>query len=822
MKPQTIIPHLLFFIFLTIVARAQCPTGDVTLLSQAEVNAFATNYPSCTTLPGHLGISGNNIMDLSPLENLETIGGYLLIYNNSSLKNVDGLSSLSSIGGDLNIYNNGSLANVDGLSSLTSIDGGLNIYNNGSLANVDGLSSLTSIGVVLEIRDNSSLMNVDGLSALNSIGASLYIFYNSSLTNVDGLSSLLSIGRKLYIVSNVSLTNVGGLSSLSSIGGDLALYNNGALANLDGLSSLSSVGGNLDIRDNSSLTNVDGLSSLSSVGGWLWIQNNAILPSLEGLENIDPGSITDLRIQDNPILSYCDLSNICTYLEGTGPRTISNNTGECATEADVAYACLPEVVSVSDPEAIVELCYGTAWEDVRNLPDIVLVTLEDDSVVEVSVEWKKGGYNGVNPGKYELKGELRIAPGADYNNLGKLEATQTLRILPSLEIQLVSGVARGDTIHLTDCLPPDISRDDLDISPHRGRISFRSNIYPADLPEPRPHGMWKLLEYTYEVTDRCGVTKSFENFVALYDLDPPVFRNFPPDISIDSPDRLPPAPSDVRILDICRYVVWDTVTTTPIVDPETSDTLAFVRRWTAEDGVGNKSFRDQMIYIHSVPRPDLNRIKAHIVKESDLPAARFPGGVGTDSIPVTLYRIDSVTGSNPVDTRLSGNWQGSKGTVVFSPLLPGSYRINIDVPPGYEAFHPDSLIMADGWSDTLVLSGDSTLDLETILLVPVRDTTAMAGSLVEPGIPDYSEISAAEIKPVSIYPNPTSGRIKIEVQKGISLNYTIFNHLGRVMENGRVENGSVLDLSKQAHGMYFIRLENQGFVATKKILLFNQ
>src|SRR5690606_11377187 len=333
---------------------------------------------------------------------------------------------------------------------------------------------------------------------------------------------------------------------------------------------------------------------------------------------------------------------------------------------------------------------------------------------------------------------------------------------------------------------------------------------------------WKLLEYSYEVTDRCEVSKSFENYVALYDLDPPVFRNFPPDITIDSPDRLPPAPSDVRILDICQYVVWDTVSTTPIVDPVTSDTLAFVRRWMAEDGVGNKSFRDQMIYIHSVPRPDLNSIKAHVVKESDLTTARFPGGAGTDSIPVTLYRMHPDSTFAPAETRQTDNWQGSKGMVYFTPLLPGQYRVKVDVPAGYKAVHPDSLVKADGWSDTLDLSGASILNLKTILLVPVRDTTSMAGSLVEPGIPDYSEISAAEIKSVSIYPNPTSGRLKIEVPKGVSLNYIIFNHLGRAMENGRVANGSVLDLSKQAHGMYFIRLENQGFVATKKILLFNQ
>jgi len=267
MKHQYIIPHILFLVFIATWGWTQCPAGNVTLSSQTEVDAFGTTYPSCTTLPGSLTISGNDITDLSPLEKLDTIGGDLRITSNSSLTNVDGLSSLSSIGG------------------------------------------------YLDISNNAILPSLEGLENLDTIGGYLHITYNGSLTNVNGLSSL------------------------SSIGGGLNIYNN------------------------NSLTNVIGLSSLSSIGGYLNILSNALLPSLEGLENIDPGSITELLIQNNPSLSYCDLSNICTYLEGTGPRTISNNSGNCETELDVEYACLPEVVSVSDRQIsrFLVRCYTKTW-----------------------------------------------------------------------------------------------------------------------------------------------------------------------------------------------------------------------------------------------------------------------------------------------------------------------------------------------------------------------------------------------------------------------------------------------------------------------------
>src|SRR5690606_34312116 len=76
---------------------SQCPTGDVNLFSQAYVNNFATNYPNCTEVSGELTIQGANITDLTPLSNIQSIGGYLFINNNSQLTNLDGLSNLTQI-----------------------------------------------------------------------------------------------------------------------------------------------------------------------------------------------------------------------------------------------------------------------------------------------------------------------------------------------------------------------------------------------------------------------------------------------------------------------------------------------------------------------------------------------------------------------------------------------------------------------------------------------------------------------------------------------------------------------------------------------------
>src|SRR5690606_11923221 len=119
--------------------------------------------------------------------------------------------------------------------------------------------------------------------------------------------------------------------------------------------------------------------------------------------------------------------------------------------------------------------------------------------------------------------------------------------LPRLKINHVSGVANGDTIHLADCLPPHISRNDLELGPHQKRASVLTRVFSGENTSYNQDGLWKLLSYDYEVTDYCGNTEAFQNYVALYDFSPPVFRNFPQDVTIDSTDDLPPVSEDVRI-----------------------------------------------------------------------------------------------------------------------------------------------------------------------------------------------------------------------------------------------------------------------------------
>ena len=72
---------------------------------------------------------------------------------------------------------------------------------------------------------------------------------------------------------------------------------------------------------------------------------NPALTSLTGLDNINAGSITDLKIYSNSSLSTCEVQSVCNYLASpNGCIFIYENAIGCNTQAEVETAC--ESVSV--------------------------------------------------------------------------------------------------------------------------------------------------------------------------------------------------------------------------------------------------------------------------------------------------------------------------------------------------------------------------------------------------------------------------------------------------------------------------------------------
>jgi hypothetical protein len=343
---------------------AECLPEGIIFETQAQIDSFQINHPGCTKIEGAVKIINPDITNLDGLSVLTFIGGYLEIYQNTSLTSLTGLDNLTSIGGNLIIGSvdfggNPVLTSLTGLQGLMFIGGNLQIVNNNNLTNLMDLEGLTTLGGFLWLSNNNALVSLTGLDniAAGSID-SLYICDNSILSNcaVQSICNYLAnpsvtieihnnapgcngqeevevtceapclmegitfsnqnqidsfqvnypfcteILGNVTIIGGDNITNLNGLSILTSIGGELKFEQNYFLTSLAGLENLTTIGESLSIEYNTVLINLSGLNHVTSIGGGLYVEHNISLTSLFGLDNVTAiGEI--LWITDNYALS---------------------------------------------------------------------------------------------------------------------------------------------------------------------------------------------------------------------------------------------------------------------------------------------------------------------------------------------------------------------------------------------------------------------------------------------------------------------------------------------------------------------------------------
>lgn len=207
---------------------------------------------------------------------------------------------------------------------------------------LSGLMGITSDSGMVIIK-NTSIENFHGLDSLKSVVAHLWIGDfpnegNDSLTSMSGLENLETIGSRLNITSSSNLVNLEGLSNLKKVG-ILDVGANALLTSFQGLNQLDTISKYLVISNNSSLTDISSLLTVKSISEGLRIYNNSTLQSLYGLDNMVPGDMIYLEIEDNPLLTECDVKSVCSMLQMNIFKTIENNASGCASVEEVEEAC---------------------------------------------------------------------------------------------------------------------------------------------------------------------------------------------------------------------------------------------------------------------------------------------------------------------------------------------------------------------------------------------------------------------------------------------------------------------------------------------------
>jgi len=364
-------------------------------ISQNNSLTNLSGLSNISNIGGGLSIGGNYALnDLTGLENISSLEGFLGIGENNNLNSLEGLNNIVSIGGDFRILDNGALPDLQGLENLNSIGGLLYIHDNDALTNLNAIENLNTIQGSLTINSNDVLTDITGIENINYTGITdLFITENTQLSVCDvsnvceyldnngsatiddnalGCGDLQQVSNACIgigicpdnivfssqqevndfatdfphctdipgdvTITSANIADIDRLTQLTSIGGNLTITGTN-IFDVYGLMNVASVGGNVQISDNAMLTELTYFQDMSSIGGSLSIVNNPVLASLKGLENINETTISNLELDGNARLAVCGFANICNYLSNGGTAAISANALGCDSSQEVQAVC---------------------------------------------------------------------------------------------------------------------------------------------------------------------------------------------------------------------------------------------------------------------------------------------------------------------------------------------------------------------------------------------------------------------------------------------------------------------------------------------------
>lgn len=373
--------HLLFFLLFTSPVYLQCPTEELTFVSQSDVDSFPILYPNCDSILA-LRIAGD-IDNLQALSNLKYIDDFLSI-GNCDIKDLTGLENLKYVGGSLDM----SALEIENVNELSNLEYVCNIsfVVNPLLKNLLGLSSLETIEGQLSIRDCPELIDLRGLENLkqatslsiiedmnlaglnpNSIIKRISIAANKTISSIQHIAdhivedSLLSldlsymdsfdfqsdsqfnnlVSVKFLRVQNVDLSNMNEVIDL------LAQFRMWECPNVIGMEGLGGIPlRNVWLEDLPFLTNIDAFKGLSSISN-LTIFDCSSLTDISVLNEID--SIFGLQLKNNPMLDACSQKAVCNLLSFT-PQflTVSDNGTGCNSHEEIEIGCLTSTAATND------------------------------------------------------------------------------------------------------------------------------------------------------------------------------------------------------------------------------------------------------------------------------------------------------------------------------------------------------------------------------------------------------------------------------------------------------------------------------------------
>ena len=611
--------------------KAQC-SGNVTLSTQAQVNAF-----TCTSFTGTLIIEDDNdgvdnIVTLDPINvngmtmgNSAIVTGDLIVRNCDNLSNIGGLDGIIEIQGDFIQEDNvGINAPVPFSFSLTEIGGSFIFRNNPNANDVNYLFSVLDIGGSVIIENNASMIFVQSFNTTTSIGGNLILKDNASLINLNGLflDALQTIGGSLILENNDDLASWIGIPTLTSVG-SIRVDQNDNLAVLQGFGSLTTLTDNNPIfwvRENNNLTETKDFDNLTNIDGLgsLFIENNSNLVSVNDFNNLS--DVHTLHFQAN-----ASLTNMPTF------PSVTDVSGNFLLNYNSAISDYPEYNNITSIDGSLSIQNGSDTElsgfsglstvggnfTIEDMPDLTSVTafpilgliagdfylINNSSLSDCC--WAQSLID-ITLGTISISGnatgcESQAAIGG---------AAPDLTCVPDFSVDVAPGTCSAD-VTMTDPTPIDdcdaLTSYTIDLVDANGTVIYNAMNAVPGLVETLTLPAGENI-YTYTATDENGNVSTCETIVTVVDNEAPILSPVPNNVTIFCND-VAPAPPVLTAADQCAGDISGDimVTENSIFGNCQNGTLQEekIYTYTIDDGNGNVSTATWTLFIENDFEVDL-------------------------------------------------------------------------------------------------------------------------------------------------------------------------------------------------------------------------
>lgn len=265
----------------TVASTPTLATLDLSWLEDVTGSVAFSDLDGLTDLAvGHLANVGGELRIegigavTADLTRIRTVGGDVVVVDNSLLVSIDSMKSVDTIGGDLVITGNALLEGLDIADVLLTLGGDVVVSDNPSLASFGGFTLLPSAQAVTLSR-NDALESIEGFDSV-LLADAITVADHANLLAIVGFANLATLTDAAIYRDNPRLT-FASLPLLTTVG-DLTIEGN-ALSLTLAFPSLVTVEGALVISDNTDLTTLAGFAGLDAVGGALTITDNPELPT---------------------------------------------------------------------------------------------------------------------------------------------------------------------------------------------------------------------------------------------------------------------------------------------------------------------------------------------------------------------------------------------------------------------------------------------------------------------------------------------------------------------------------------------------------------